>query len=106
MLDLSEVTWNDIEIPNTAKNASSNTKETSLSDFLKWDLDSIKLRSDALYLQTIRLSFRYEIFVYISVVQVIVCMHRLGTTYVKGFAYIDLLLQELYFAIIPTKNNS
>jgi hypothetical protein len=30
----------------------------------------------------------------------------LGTTDVKGSAYIDLLLQELYFAIIPTKNNS
>ena len=35
MLDLSEVTWNDVEIPNVGENASGNTKQTSLSDFLK-----------------------------------------------------------------------
>ena len=35
MLDLSEVTWNDVEIPNTGENVSRNTKQTSLSDFLK-----------------------------------------------------------------------
>ena len=35
MLDLSEVIWNDVEIPHTGKNASSNTKQSSLSDFLK-----------------------------------------------------------------------
>ena len=35
MLDLSEVTWNDVVIPNTGENASRNTKQTSLSDFLK-----------------------------------------------------------------------
>ena len=35
-----------------------------------------------------------------------VTKHRLGTTDFKGSVYIDLLLQELYFAIIPTKNNS
>ena len=35
MLDLSEVTWNDVEMPQYRKNASSNTKQTSLSDFLK-----------------------------------------------------------------------
>lgn len=35
-----------------------------------------------------------------------ISMHRLWTTDVKGSAYIDLLLQGLYFAIIPTKNNS
>ena len=35
MLDLSEVTWNDVMIPNVGKNASGNTKQTSLSDFLK-----------------------------------------------------------------------
>jgi hypothetical protein len=34
MLDLSEVTWNDIEIPDTGAKTSSNTKQTSLSDFL------------------------------------------------------------------------
>ena len=34
MLDLSEVTWNDVVIPNTGENASRNTKQTSLSDFL------------------------------------------------------------------------
>ena len=35
MLDLSELTWNDVEIPNTRENTYSNTKQTSLSDFLK-----------------------------------------------------------------------
>ncbi len=35
MLDLSEVTWNDVEIPNTGERVSSNTKQSSLSDFLK-----------------------------------------------------------------------
>jgi hypothetical protein len=35
MLDLSEVTWNDVRIPNTTENASSSQKQTSLSDFLK-----------------------------------------------------------------------
>ena len=35
MLDLSEATWNDVEITNTGEIASSNTKQTSLSDFLK-----------------------------------------------------------------------
>jgi hypothetical protein len=36
MLDLSEMTWNDVEITNTGENASSKTKLSSLSDFLKW----------------------------------------------------------------------
>jgi hypothetical protein len=35
MLNLSEVTWNDVEIPHTGKNVSPGTKQTSLSDFLK-----------------------------------------------------------------------
>ena len=35
ILDLSEVTWNDVVIPNVGENASGNTKQTSLSDFLK-----------------------------------------------------------------------
>jgi len=35
MLDLSEVTWNDVKVPQTER-ASGNTKQTSLSDFLKW----------------------------------------------------------------------
>ena len=35
MLDLSEVTWNDVEIHNTEENASGNSKQTRLSDFLK-----------------------------------------------------------------------
>jgi hypothetical protein len=35
MLDLSEVIWNNVGITNTEKNASSNTKQSSLSDFLK-----------------------------------------------------------------------
>ena len=35
MLDLSEVTWNDVVIPITGENTSRNTKQTSLSDFLK-----------------------------------------------------------------------
>ena len=35
MLDLSEVTWDNVVIPNTGENASRNTKQTSLSDFLK-----------------------------------------------------------------------
>ena len=35
MLDLSEATWNDVEITNTQENVSRNTKQTSLSDFLK-----------------------------------------------------------------------
>ena len=34
MLDLSEVKWSDVVIPNTRENASRNTKQTSLSDFL------------------------------------------------------------------------
>jgi hypothetical protein len=34
-LDLPEVTWNKVEIPDTGENVSSNTKQTSLSDFLK-----------------------------------------------------------------------
>ena len=33
MLDLSEVTWNNVEIPDTGMRTSSNTKQTSLSDF-------------------------------------------------------------------------
>ena len=37
MLDLSEMTWNDVEISNTGKNVSHSTKQTSLSDFLKND---------------------------------------------------------------------
>ena len=35
MLDLSEMTWNDVEISNTGKNVSHSTKQTSLSDFSK-----------------------------------------------------------------------
>ena len=35
MLDLSEVTWENVEIPDTGMRTSSNTKQTSLSDFLK-----------------------------------------------------------------------
>ena len=36
MLDLSEVTWKEnVEIPDTGARTSSNTKQTSLSDFLK-----------------------------------------------------------------------
>jgi hypothetical protein len=35
MLDLSEVTWNNVEISDTGARTSSNTKQTSLSDFLK-----------------------------------------------------------------------
>jgi hypothetical protein len=30
---LSEVPWNDVEIPITGEDSSSNTKQTSLSDF-------------------------------------------------------------------------
>ena len=62
MLDLSEVTWNedDVQVPKTEGVLQSNTKQTSLSDFLRSDLGSIKLRSDALYLQTMRLSLHYE----------------------------------------------
>ena len=33
MLDLSEVPWNDVEIPITGEDSSSNTNQTSLSDF-------------------------------------------------------------------------
>jgi uncharacterized protein YecE (DUF72 family) len=35
MLDLSEVRWENVEIPDTEMRTSSNTKQTSLSDFLK-----------------------------------------------------------------------
>jgi hypothetical protein len=35
MLDLSEVTWNNVELPRDEKGISINTKQTSLSDFLK-----------------------------------------------------------------------
>ena len=35
MLDLSEVTWENVEIPDTEMRTSSNTKQTSLSDFLE-----------------------------------------------------------------------
>ena len=35
MLDLSEVIQNDVQTTNTGENASSNTNQTSLSDFLK-----------------------------------------------------------------------
>jgi uncharacterized protein YecE (DUF72 family) len=35
MLDLSEVTWNNVNVPQDEKGISSNTKQTSLSDFLK-----------------------------------------------------------------------
>ena len=35
MLDLSEVTWNDVVISDTGENVSPNTKQTSLSEFLK-----------------------------------------------------------------------
>ena len=35
MLDLSEVTWNGIQLPQTRETLSNNTKQTSLSDFLK-----------------------------------------------------------------------
>jgi len=34
MLDLSEVTWSDVKIPEAGERASHNTKQTSLSDFL------------------------------------------------------------------------
>jgi uncharacterized protein YecE (DUF72 family) len=34
MLDLSEVTWNGVVIPSTGENASRNTKQINLSDFL------------------------------------------------------------------------
>ncbi|MGA9845146.1 MAG: hypothetical protein WBP64_01980 [Nitrososphaeraceae archaeon] len=35
MLDLSEVTWNGIQVPQSGETLSNNTKQTSLSDFLK-----------------------------------------------------------------------
>jgi hypothetical protein len=35
MLNLSEVTWNDVVISNTGENSSRDTRQTSLSDFLK-----------------------------------------------------------------------
>ena len=35
MLDLSEVTWNDVKVPHTEETKTRNTKQTSLSDFLK-----------------------------------------------------------------------
>jgi hypothetical protein len=35
MLDLSEVTWNDVRVPQTEEGVSGNTKQTSISDFLK-----------------------------------------------------------------------
>jgi hypothetical protein len=35
MLDLSEATWNDVEISDKVENSSGNTKQTTLSDFLK-----------------------------------------------------------------------
>jgi hypothetical protein len=35
MLDLSEVAWDNVEIPDTGVRTSGNTKQTSLSDFLK-----------------------------------------------------------------------
>jgi len=35
MLNLSEVTWENVEIPDTEMRTSSNTKQTSLSDFLE-----------------------------------------------------------------------
>jgi hypothetical protein len=35
MLDLSEVTWNDVKMPQDEDRISSNTKQTNLSDFLK-----------------------------------------------------------------------
>ena len=35
MLDLSEVTWNDVKVPQTKEGVFRNTKHTSLSDFLK-----------------------------------------------------------------------
>ena len=35
MLDLSEVKWNGIQLPQTRETLSNNTKQTSLSDFLK-----------------------------------------------------------------------
>jgi hypothetical protein len=35
MLDLSKVTWNDVKMPKTGERAPQNTKQTSLSDFLK-----------------------------------------------------------------------
>jgi hypothetical protein len=35
MLDLSEETWDDIKVPQLEDRVSSNTKQTSLSDYLK-----------------------------------------------------------------------
>jgi hypothetical protein len=35
MLDLSEVTWNGVKVPQDEEGISSNTKQTSLSDYLK-----------------------------------------------------------------------
>jgi uncharacterized protein YecE (DUF72 family) len=35
MLDLSEVTWNDVKLPQLEDRVSGNTKQTSLSDYLK-----------------------------------------------------------------------
>ena len=35
MLNLSEVTWENVEIPDTEMRTSNNTKQTSLSDFLE-----------------------------------------------------------------------
>jgi hypothetical protein len=35
MLDLSEVTWNDVKVTQSEEAASGNTKPTSLSDFLR-----------------------------------------------------------------------
>ena len=35
MLDLSEVTWNNVKVPQTEDRVSGNTKQITLSDFLK-----------------------------------------------------------------------
>jgi hypothetical protein len=35
MLDLSEVIWNDVVVPQTKEGVTGNTKQTNLSDFLK-----------------------------------------------------------------------
>ena len=35
MLDLSEVTWKDVKVPHTVEGSHNNSKQTTLSDFLK-----------------------------------------------------------------------
>jgi hypothetical protein len=78
------------------------------SSEMKWDKNNFLLhwhpaKNQEINQIVIAPSRKYDVEVLPSSVKDMVSK---GTTDFKGSTYIDLLLQELYFAIIPTKNNS